>query len=74
MYPTSSSCPIFFYTGNEGDIWTFYRNTGWMTGELARNFSALIVFAEHRYYGESFPVDKKTAFKDPKNSKYLTVE
>jgi pimeloyl-ACP methyl ester carboxylesterase len=73
MTHTSQSCPIFFYTGNEGDIWTFYRNTGWMTGPLAKNFSALVVFAEHRYYGESFPGDKATAFQDG-NGKHLTVE
>jgi pimeloyl-ACP methyl ester carboxylesterase len=74
MTHTSQSCPIFFYAGNEGDIWNFYRNTGWMTGPLAKNFSALVVFAEHRYYGESFPFDKAEAFSSSDKSKYLTVE
>lgn len=27
--------PILFYTGNEGDIWTFYKNTGYVTETLA---------------------------------------
>lgn len=52
---TSQSCPIFLYTGNEEDIEKFYNNSGWITGPLAKNFSALVVFAEHRYFGESFP-------------------
>ena len=37
---------MFFYTGNEGAIEGFYDNTGFLF-ELAQNFSALIVFAEH---------------------------
>jgi hypothetical protein len=47
--------PILFYPGNEGDIWTFYANTGFMTQTLAEDFGALVVFAEHRYFGESMP-------------------
>jgi lysosomal Pro-X carboxypeptidase len=39
--------PIFFYTGNEGDIQWFCENTGAMW-ELAQKFSAMVVFAEHR--------------------------
>jgi hypothetical protein len=42
--------PLFFYTGNEGFIETFVDNTG-IIFDLAPNFNALIVFCEHRFYG-----------------------
>lgn len=39
--------PIFFYPGNEGAIEMFAQNTGFMWA-AAREFGALVIFAEHR--------------------------
>ena len=64
--------PLFFYTGNEGEIWNFYNNTGFLTTTLAQEFGALVVFAEHRYYGESMPFGNSSY--QLENLKFLTVQ
>eukprot|EP00755_Sulcionema_specki_P012542 Sspe_Gene.51688::Locus_28676_Transcript_1_1_Confidence_1.000_Length_1507::g.51688::m.51688/K01285/PRCP; lysosomal Pro-X carboxypeptidase len=46
--------PIFFYCGNEADVTIYVNHTGLMW-ENAGRFKALLVFAEHRYYGRSVP-------------------
>lgn len=50
----SPSTPIFFYTGNESPVEEYVNNTGLMW-ELGRKLGALLIFAEHRYEGESVP-------------------
>jgi pimeloyl-ACP methyl ester carboxylesterase len=65
--------PILFYAGNEGRLENFYDNTGFMTKNLSRELKGLIVFGEHRYFGESMPFPAATAF-NTSNNTYLTVD
>ena len=65
--------PILFYAGNEGNIYSFYDNTGFMTETVAQETKGLIVFGEHRYFGVSYPFPPEVAF-EPENNVYLTVE
>ena len=65
---------LFFYTGNEGAIELFAQNTGFVF-DIAPAFDAAVVFAEHRYYGDSMPFGSlNESFSDWTKSRYLTVE
>ncbi len=64
--------PVFFYTGNEGSIDLFATNTGLMW-DLAPKFNALIVFAEHRYYGDSLPLGSQS-YTNGSSFRFLTAE
>jgi lysosomal Pro-X carboxypeptidase len=64
--------PIFFYCGNEGDVWTFYNNSGFMTKTLPTAFNGVVLLGEHRYSGKSLPFGDNSF--TPDNVKYLTVD
>ncbi|KAK9285899.1 hypothetical protein L1049_025100 [Liquidambar formosana] len=65
--------PIFFYCGNEGDIEWFAVNTGFVW-DIAPRFGAMVVFPEHRYYGESVPYGSRDeAYKNVTTLSHLTA-
>ena len=70
--PGDQNPPILFYCGNEGDVWTFYNNSGFMTKNLSAALNGLVLFGEHRYYGKSLPFGDQSFSKD--NVKYLTLD
>ncbi|GKU94948.1 hypothetical protein SLEP1_g8370 [Rubroshorea leprosula] len=66
--------PIFLYCGNEGDIEWFAANTGFVW-DVAPRFNAMVLFPEHRYYGESMPFGSRgEAYKNASTLSYLTTE
>nr|CAB3239873.1 dipeptidyl peptidase 2 [Phallusia mammillata] len=71
QYWTKGSGPIFFYTGNEGNIEGFQKASGLLV-DLAAKMGAMVVFAEHRFYGTSLPFGNNTFMH--KNIGLLTVE
>lgn len=54
FWTPNSTDPVFFYTGNESPVEEYVNNSGLMWS-LAKKYNALVVFAEHRYFGESVP-------------------
>nr|XP_002127477.1 dipeptidyl peptidase 2 [Ciona intestinalis] len=63
--------PMLFYAGNEGDIVGFKDASGLLT-ETAPKLGAMVVFAEHRFYGTSLPFGNDS-FID-KNIGLLSIE
>ena len=70
-FSCQASGPILFYSGNEGPIEAFYSSNGFMQ-ELAAAWGGLLIFGEHRYYGDSLPFGKDSLL--PKNALYLSTE
>jgi len=68
----SKGGPIFLYAGNEGAIEQFYYNTG-LVFDWAPEFRALVLFPEHRYYGDSLPFGPTDSFQN-ENLGWLRIE
>ena len=54
FWEPNKGLPVFLYTGNESPVEEYVNNTGLMW-DLAPQHKALVIFAEHRYFGESIP-------------------
>ena len=54
--------PILLYTGGEADLYHFYNATGFQSQTIASKMGGLVVFAEHRYFGESKPFGDEFSF------------
>ena len=65
--------PILYYTGNEADV-TLYVNATGLMWENAQELGALLVFGEHRYYGETLPFPKSQQPLQPSQLQWLSVE
>lgn len=64
--------PIFIYTGNENSIELFAEVTGALW-EWAPEFGALVVFAEHRFFGKSLPFGNESS-ESPDKLGYLSSD
>ncbi len=60
--PNDKNPCILFYAGNEAPIGAFWANTGFIRTDLAKALKCSVIYAEHRYYGASWPFgDEKTS-------------
>jgi lysosomal Pro-X carboxypeptidase len=55
FWSKAPTAPILFYCGNEASVELYINATGLMW-ESGASMNALLVFAEHRYYGETLPL------------------
>ncbi|KAG0484064.1 hypothetical protein HPP92_012148 [Vanilla planifolia] len=70
----NTTSPIFFYLGLEGRMEVSDEVDNFIE-ENAQSFRALLVFTEHRYYGESYPFgSKEIAYTNSSTLKYLSSE
>jgi len=73
LFSWEAGNPVFFYFGNEAEVTAYIDYTGFMW-EQAADFNALLVFAEHRYYGESLPYAQEDIVADAEKLKFLTTD
>lgn len=64
---------IFFYCGNEANVELYVNATGLMW-ENADSHSAVLVFAEHRFYGESLPPTPPAVSGSGRQNRFLSHE
>jgi lysosomal Pro-X carboxypeptidase len=62
--------PIFLYCGGGKAIETYMSNTGYLDS-LASTLNAVVVYAEHRYFGTSLPFGN-SSYSSTSNLKYLS--
>ena len=66
--------PILFYCGNEANVELYVNATGLMW-ERASELGALLVWAEHRYYGASLPFPEASSWETNSSLlRWLTME
>eukprot|EP00939_MAST-03C_sp_MAST-3C-sp1_P003223 g3223.t1 len=68
---TSPKGPLLVYFGNEGSIEDFWNATGFVF-EVAEAAKGLVVFLEHRFYGDSLPFGVRSYTNE--NLRFLTIE
>ena len=65
--------PIFFYTGNEGSITDFWKDSGFVF-DAAEQFNALVIFAEHVSFNFHSISDTVYVLSFPGSSLFLSRE
>ncbi|KAF8403131.1 hypothetical protein HHK36_011228 [Tetracentron sinense] len=70
---SNNSSPIFVYIVGEWDLTEGdYTN---IVADIAPQYQALLVYIEHRYYGESLPFgSRKEAYRNASNFGYLSID
>jgi lysosomal Pro-X carboxypeptidase len=48
---------MLFFAGGYANIARYYNTSGFVNGDLARELGAVVVYAEHRFFGESSPLE-----------------
>lgn len=72
FWSKAPTAPILFYCGNEASVELYINATGLMW-ESGASMNALLVFAEHRYYGETLPLGTES-FTNASTLRWLTME